>query len=96
MTVADLEELCAKVKDKEMEVFFGYQDQVLNGFRFMPACIVESGVAGLPGPDDKDGTGPIERHIFAIMPCGQQCAEQNGDNDSEDKDEEQLPPAIFN
>lgn len=96
MTVAELEELCAQVKDKEMEVFFGFEDQVLDGFRFTPACFVESGVAGLPSPDDKDGTGPIERKIFAIMPCGQQCYKQNGDDEPEDENEEQLPPEIFN
>lgn len=95
MTVAELEELCAQVKDKDMEVFFGHEDPVVNGFVFIPACFVESGIAGLPAPDDVDGIGPIEKHIFAIMPCGQQCAEQNEDNDSEEN-EEQLPPAIFN
>ena len=95
MNVFELEELCAQVKDKNMEVFFGKEDTIVGGFIFTKACIVESGVTGLGAPEDVDGTGPIERHIFALMPCGQVCAEQN--KGEADDDEEMLPsPEIFN
>lgn len=95
MTVEELEELCATVKDKSMEVCIGSEENIVGGFVFIPACIVESGVAGLPYPDDKDGTGPIERHILAIMPCGVQCAAQNEDDEG-DEEEMPPPPEIFN
>lgn len=94
MTVSELEELCATIKDKDMEVCIGSEENIIGGFVFIPACIVESGVAGLNAPDDVDGTGPIERYILAIMPCGVQCAEQNEGED--DDDEEMPPPEIFN
>ena len=94
MTVGELEELCALVKNKEMQVFIGEEENIIGGWIFKPACSVESGITGLPAIDDVDGTGPIEQEIFALMPCGQLCAEQNEDED----DDEDVPPQpeIFN
>lgn len=95
MTIAELEELCAQVTNKDMEVFIGDEESIVGGWIFKPACLIESGVTGLPAPDDVDGTGPIEEQIFALMPCGQQCAAQNGGDEEDDED---APPApeVFN
>lgn len=96
MSVEELEELCAQVKDKSMQVFIGGEENIIGGFVFTPACVVESGVTGLPYPDDVDGTGPIEREIFVLQPCGQLCAAENDDEDNDDDEDMPLKPEIFN
>ena len=97
MTVGELKELLSEVEDDAMEVFIGEEENIIGGFIFKPACSIESGVTELGAPEDVDGTGPIEKEIFALMPCGQLCAEENEDEDEDDvlKDSP-LPPEVFN
>jgi len=53
-----------------------YRDSVIGGFLFCDVCPTDSGVIGLPEPDQATGEIGAAQTIFAIMPHGVTATEE--------------------
>lgn len=72
--------------DPDMEVMI-LETPELGGFVFKPACPENSGVTGIPEPDEEEGEfGGEEMNVFCIAPHGKLGYEEGEEPDeSEEK-----------